>query len=544
MFRRTSVSLIFFLIFLSVSCSISCQQRTVEIPMSDGVKLKAELWLPSALGSYPVLLERTPYNRRDVIKMHKHLVDSGYAVLVQNLRGIGGSEGSWEVFGNDSWGGPGRQDGIDTVNWIKKRRWCNGKIGLLGFSASAISAQLLLSAEPEGVQCAYLVAGSDNFYESIFPYGCYRKNTIEEWPPAREYLPEIIKHPSYDEFWERRDARARADRVKVPVYIVGGWYDLFQRSSTEFFRLLNTNASSPTYGKCKLVMQALSHAATPGELVIEDRQKINIDEKMGSMKDWFDYWLKGVDNGLYVKPSVALFVVADNQNPGEIGNTWQFYNNLPWSSNPITLYLHPEGVLLLNAVDVEESFSTYIYDPNDPTPSKGGNNLMPPSGPYDQREIEQRKDILIFTSPPLKTHLTLMGPIKVYLYTSTDVKDTDFGARFCDVYPDGRSMLMNEGMVKARYRKDIRTENFIKPGQIYEYEIDLWDTALVLPPEHRIRITIISASNPRYEPNPNTGEPFRQHTQFIKATNNIYHSKIYPSRVILPRTAPETLDIF
>ncbi|MCA1901832.1 MAG: CocE/NonD family hydrolase, partial [Candidatus Hydrogenedens sp.] len=309
MFRRTSVSLIFFLIFLSVSCSISCQQRTVEIPMSDGVKLKAELWLPSALGSYPVLLERTPYNRRDVIKMHKHLVDSGYAVLVQNLRGIGGSEGSWEVFGNDSWGGPGRQDGIDTVNWIKKRRWCNGKIGLLGFSASAISAQLLLSAEPEGVQCAYLVAGSDNFYESIFPYGCYRKNTIEEWPPAREYLPEIIKHPSYDEFWERRDARARADRVKVPVYIVGGWYDLFQRSSTEFFRLLNTNASSPTYGKCKLVMQALSHAATPGELVIEDRQKINIDEKMGSMKDWFDYWLKGVDNGLYVKPSVALFVV-------------------------------------------------------------------------------------------------------------------------------------------------------------------------------------------------------------------------------------------
>ena len=179
-----------------------------------------------------------------------------------------GSEGKWEVFGSDSWGGPGKQDGIDTIEWIKKQKWSNGKIGLLGFSASAISAKLLLASQPEGVQCAYLVAGSDNFYETVFQNGCYRKNTIEEWGPAKEYLPEIIKHPSYDEFWERRNARSQALQIKVPVYIVGGWFDLFQRSSIEFFRLLNTNAISPTYGKCKLVMLPLAHSAPPGELVL------------------------------------------------------------------------------------------------------------------------------------------------------------------------------------------------------------------------------------------------------------------------------------
>ncbi len=416
----------------------------------------------------------------------------------------------------------------------------------MGFSASAISAKLLLASQPEGVQCAYLVAGSDNFYETVFQNGCYRKNTIEEWGPAKEYLPEIIKHPSYDEFWERRNARSQALQIKVPVYIVGGWFDLFQRSSIEFFRLLNTNAISPTYGKCKLVMLPLAHSAPPGELVLEDRGKTNLDEKLGSMQEWFDYWLKGIDNGIYNKSVVGLFIISDSQNPGEIGNSYQFYEDLPWSNSPTKLFLNTGGNLSLQQPLEEERFSTYIYDPADPTPSKGGNNLIPPSGPYDQREIENRSDLLIFTSPPLKKHLTLMGPIKVFLYASTNVKDTDFGVRFCDVYPDGRSMLMNEGMVKARYRESVLKEQFIETGKIYEYEIDLWDTALVLAPEHRIRITIISASNPRYEPNPNTGEPFRQHTHTLKATNQIYHDKTYPSYILLPciNTADTLQDLF
>ncbi|MCX8063698.1 MAG: CocE/NonD family hydrolase [Candidatus Hydrogenedentes bacterium] len=516
-------------------CNLLSQIEEIEVPMSDGAKLKAVLWLPDKFRSFPVLLERTPYNRKEVVKMHKQFVDAGYAVLVQNLRGTVGSEGKWEVFKSDGWGGPGMRDGIDTVEWLKKQPWCNGNIGIMGFSASAIAGKLLLSSGIDGVKCALLVAGSDNFYDAIFENGCYRKNTIEEWGPAKETLPEIIQHPTYDEYWEGRNAFSRANLVKTPVYIVGGWFDIFQKSSIRYFEAVNSNPNSPANGKCKLIMHPLAHGAPPGELNFEDRERLNLDEKFGSFKEWFDYWLKGENNTLYEKPSVALFLMADSNAPGNLGNKWKFFDTYPRNSKLVSLYLRGGGILSIDLPNPTDSpYSTYVYDPENPTPSLGGNNLVPPSGPYDQRELEKREDLLVFTSPPLKKEMILFGAIKVRLFASTDAKDTDFGARFCDVYPDGRSMLMNEGMVKARYRNTVCKEDFIEPGKIYEYEIDLWDTALVLPPGHRIRLTIISASNPRYEPNPNTGEPFRRHTTTVKAKNNIYHSIEYPSAVVLP----------
>lgn len=529
-------------LLISIQPFACAKPFTVDIPMSDGVILKAELWRPAPFGSFPVLLERTPYNRKEIIKNYKDLVKSGYAVLVQNVRGTRDSEGQWEVFGHDSWGEVGRRDGLDTVEWLKAQKWCNGKIGLIGFSASAITGKLLLASQPQGIACAYLVAGSDNMYETVFPQGCYRKNTIEEWGPAREFLPEIIKHPSYDAFWEIRNARSRAYLVNVPVYIVGGWFDLFQRSSTEFFNRVQNNGYIETK-KSKLVIHPLSHAGPPGELKLEDRHKINLDTQFGSMLDWFDFWLRDKPNGIDQKPNVALFIMADPQNPGEIGNTYHFYDAVPWSNDYLILYLHPNGELSTEIPNTTGAFSEYIYDPQDPTPSKGGNNLTPPAGPYDQREIKQRSDLLVFTSPPVAKHLLIIGTILVQLYASTDAQDTDFGARFCDVYPDGRSMLMNEGMVRARYRNSISKEELVQPNQVYEFKIDLWDTALYLAPKHRIRLTVISASNPRYEPNPNTGEPFRQHTSTVKAKNRVFHNPQYPSRLLLPVMKMENYPI-
>ncbi len=533
--RIRTLAIIVTVIVIFPCCNLLSQIEEVEVPMSDGVKLKAVLWRPDKIGSFPVLLERTPYNRNEVIKMHEQFVKAGYAVIVQNLRGTVGSEGKWEVFKSDGWGGPGMRDGIDTLEWLKKQPWCNGKIGLMGFSASAITAKLLLSSGVNDINCALLAAGSDNFYDAVFENGCYRKNTIEEWGPAKDTLPEIIEHPTYDEYWEGRNAFSRANLVKAPVFIVGGWFDIFLKSSIRYFDAVNSNNLSPAFGKCKLIIHPLAHGAPPGELKLEDRDKLNIDEKFGSFREWFDYWLKGENNGVLEKPLVALFLMADPENPGEVGNRWLFTNTYPRRDTFLNLYLREGNILSTTPPQSSEKpYSTYIYDPEDPTPSFGGNNLIPPSGPHDQREIEKRKDLLVFTSPPLKKELVLLGTLKVRLFASTDVKDTDFGVRFCDVYPDGRSMLMNEGMVKARYRNTVTKEEFIEPGKVYEYNIDLWDTALVLPPGHRIRITIISASNPRYEPNPNTGEPFRKHTYTTKAENNIYHSSEYPSALILP----------
>ncbi len=534
-FAFTQSTVIFALIIFLPCCNLLSQIEEIEIPMSDGVKLKAVLWRPDKMRTFPVLLERTPYNRKEIIKMHEPFVKAGYAVLVQNLRGTVGSEGKWEIFKTDGWGGPGMCDGIDTIQWLKKQPWCNGNIGLIGFSASAISAKLLLSSGINDIKCAILVAGSDNFYDAVFENGCYRKNTIEEWGPAKDIIPEIIEHPTYDQYWQGRNAFSRANLVKAPVFIVGGWFDIFLKSSIRYFEAVNSNYASPAFGKCKLIIHPLAHGAPPGELKLEDRDKLNIDEKFGSFVEWFNYWLKEDENGILEKPAVALFLMGDPDIPGESANRWKFFEGYPRTNNLTNLYLRAGNILSPEPPQPAETpYSTYIYDPQDPTPSLGGNNLIPPSGPYDQREIEKRNDLLIFTSPPLKKELILIGTIKVRLFASTDAKDTDFGARFCDVYPDGRSMLMNEGMLKARYRNTVSKEELIEPGKVYEYNIDLWDTALVLPPGHRIRITIISSSNPRYEPNPNTGEPFRKNTTTVKAKNNVYHSSEYSSVLILP----------
>jgi len=523
-----------------LGCAASAHPRpAIEamVPVSDGARLATHVYLPKGDGPWPVILERTPYNRAKTLAIE--FFGNDYAVVTQNLRGTRESEGEWDVFGHDGWGGPGRRDGLDTVAWVFEQPWCNRNIGLAGFSASGISAQLLLAAQPPGVKCAFINAASDNFYELVFPRGCYRRNTIEGWAEAKSMLPEFERHPTYDAFWAARDARARADKVNVPVFILSGWFDLAQRSATAFFQRVHNDGLPPARGNCKLLMNTLAHAAPSGTLAFPDRENTNIDAVAGSIKDWFDYWLRGEDNGIQDKPAVTLFVMTDEAALDAPGNVWRFYENWPPASTEKRWYLHEGGRLLDTPPEVAASATTYLYDPTSPTPSLGGNNLYAPSGPHDQREIESRPDVLVFETEPLQEPLTVIGAISVTLYASSDAVDTDFGARLCDVYPDGRSMLMNEGMVRARYRDSIHEEEFMTPGTVYEFRIDLWDTALTFAPGHRIRLDIVSCSDPRCDPNPNTGEPFRRHTRTVPARNTVRHDAVYPSHLTLPVTRLE-----
>lgn len=537
-FANTTLQIAFacFCSAITVCCAgASGPQPTmaVMVPMSDGVRLATSVYLPGGKeGSWPVILERTPYNRANAQAIP--YVEEDYAVVTQNLRGTRDSEGIWDVFGHDGWGGRGRQDGLDTVAWILEQPWCNGRIGLAGFSASGISAQLLLGAHPPGVRCAFINAASDNFYETVFPNGCYRKNTIEEWIEGKPMLPEFEMHPAYDAFWESRDVRARADTIDVPVFILSGWFDLAQRSATAFFQRVHNNGLPHAHGNCKLLMNTLAHAALSGELTFSDRENTNLDAAFGSVRDWFAYWLKDEANGILDKPAVALFLMTDEAATDAPGNVWRFYENWPPAASPKTLYLYGNGKLLDAPPEDPESSTTYIYDSASPTPSLGGNNLFPPSGPHDQREIEARSDVIVFETEALSEPVSVIGPISVKLYASSDAVDTDFGARLCDVYPDGRSMLMNEGMVRARYRDSNREQTLMAPGTVYAFDIDLWDNALTFAPGHRIRLDIISCSDPRYDPNPNTGEPFRRHTRAVPARNTIYHNAAHPSHLVLP----------
>ncbi len=502
------------------------------VAMSDGVRLGTDVYLPGGEGPWPVLLERTPYNRAaGGLKMFP-LLNHGYAVVIQNLRGTRDSGGEWDVFGHDGWGGPGRQDGRDTVAWIRAQPWCDGKVGVAGFSASGIAAQLLLAAAPELVDCAFIGAASDNFYETAFPNGCWRENTIEVWPQARDMLPALAAHPTYDAFWRARNARARAYQIDVPVYIVAGWFDLFQRSATAFFRGVNNNGMPRSSGKCKLVMNTLAHAAPPGQLEFPNRGELEPDAAVGSILEWFAYWLKGADNGILEKPAVALFVMTDTDAGDGPGNRWRTFRNWPPPATPARFYLHAGGGLRRAPPGETDAATRYAYDPADPTPALGGNNLLPPSGPHDQREIEAREDVLVFETAPLDAPLTVVGAITLQLYASSSAVDTDFGARLCDVYPDGRSMLMNEGMLRASHRNGNTSPEAVLPGAVQEYTIDLWDTALIFAAGHRIRLAIVSASYPRYAPNPNTGAYFGPPVQ--PAVNTVHHNAQHASCLLLP----------
>lgn len=520
-------------LLVSTSCSAGGPTLEAMVTMSDGARLATDIYLPTEGGGpWPVILERTPYNRKN--GGAKAFVGDSYAVAIQNLRGTRDSEGEWDVFGHDGWGGPGRQDGVDTLHWVREQEWCNGKVGVAGWSASGVSAQLLLAAAPDEVDCAFVNAASSNFYEGVFPNGCYRKNTIEEWIEGKGMLAEFERHPSYDDFWAARNARAHAGTINAPVYILSGWFDLFQRSSTAFFAAVNNNGRPRSQGNCKLVMNTLAHAAPSGELNFADRKHTNIDAAVGSVNEWFDYWLLGEENGIGTKPNIALFLMTDEDARDTFGNEWLLLDNWPPPATPATFYLHEGGRLSAATCVSADSATSYIYDPAHPTPSLGGNNLYPPSGPHDQCAIEARADVIEFETQPFETDLTIIGPITVTLFASSTAPDTDFGARLCDVYPDGRSMLMNEGMVRARYRESISEEKLMEPGQVYELTIDLWDTALTFAPGHRIRLDIFSCGDPRYDPNPNTGEPFRRHTRTQPATNTIYHNRQYASRLVLP----------
>jgi putative CocE/NonD family hydrolase len=253
---------------------------------------------------------------------------------------------------------------------------------------------------------------------------------------------------------------------------------------------------------------------------------------------WFDRWLKGIDNGVDREPPVKIFVMGRNQ--------WRYENEWPPARAEYRkLYLHSGGRANSNRGDgklaweppASASPDRYTYDPENPVPSLGGNNccgVPSPAGPQDQREIEGRNDILVYTSDFLERELEVTGPVKVVLHASSDAVDTDFVAKLIDVYPDGRTMGMAEGIVRARYRESLSRPRLLEPGKAYEFAIDLVGTSHVFLPGHRIRVDVTSSHFPQFDRNPNTGDPFGQTAKLKVAQQTVYHDAGRPSHVLLP----------
>ena len=558
---------------LATENAFEVEVRTdVKIPMRDGIQLSANIFLPKAEGKFPVILVRSPYGKGDE-KQGEGLFYAahGYVFVIQDCRGRGASQGQWEPFANET------ADGQDTQKWILNQPWCDGSIGTAGGSYVGFTQWMSAPNAGEYLKAMFCVVplvdtyGDAAYVDGAFSLAlmmgwgslvsfrpgdeitilgwgnkdwlrAYRTLPLCTWDRAIDrkvqYLRDWVAHPHFDDYWARRGVRNRWQDITVPIFTVGGWYDIFAKSVFDHVNAVRaTSRSQYAQGYQHLLMGPWAHGISQngkvGDLDFGKNSVINLRDMQTK---WFDHWLRGEDTGTDQWPPFRIFVMGRNQ--------WRNEQHWPLKRTRYTQYFfHSKGAAnalkgdgkLSTIKPGNEPFDSFMYDPNDPVPTLGGCNLIGcPAGPRDQTKAENRNDVLVFTSDELKTDLEVTGPVKVILYATSLACDTDWTAKLVDVHPDGRPFNLCDGIIRACYRESPRNPMLIQPGKIYCYEIDLWVTSNVFLPGHRIRVEISSSNFPRFDRNPNTGEPFGTGTKLIKATQTIYHEVEHPSHILLP----------
>ena len=476
----------------------AAQVQTHMVPMRDGVELATDVHLGAGDGPWPVILLRTPYNREGI----KADGWEDYVVVAQDVRGRFASKGHALAFFDDGWGE--HQDGLDTVKWILAQPWCNGKIGTMGGSALGITQDLLAGANPPGVLGQHIVVADGNLYHVMYPGGAFTEALIAGWLKATKWPEDNLKliqaHPSYDSLWEtvNADARVREQHVNIPAVHVGGWFDIFTQGTLDSF--VARSAISPNQW---LIMGPWPHGIKRevGELVFPPNA-VETPKPLADAHPWFDFWLRAEDNEVRGMPRVHYYVMGACGEGGAPGNEWRTADSWPVRARSTPLYFSTDGRLLPQAPAKSAGLS-YSCDPAKPVPTRGGGNLLIPAGPMDQSELEKRGDVLVFSTPPLQQPVEVTGRITVRLYASSSARDTMFTAKLCDVYPDGRSMLLTDGALRAACRESLSDPTPIQPGQVYQFNIGLGSTSIIFNRGHRIRVDISSSNAPRFAVHPN-----------------------------------------
>ena len=532
-------------------------EEMVPMQDGDGTKLATNLYYPLRLPPYPAIVIRTPYGKDSpsMLLFIGGLTASGYAVAIQDVRGRGKSEGENRAFLDDGWGldpSGTHWDGYDTVQWVAGQSWCNGKVGIFGFSALGISANFAAGALPPALKCsAVQVAAADIYHDAAHLGGGFRKSLVEGWLGDIETIPEvletIIEHEAYDSFWQEASVIAKHSEMTVPTYHIGGWYDIFLQGTLNHFSGLQISGATGARGNQRALIGPWTHGGMAqrqqGQLEYPTDSILSEDD-IDNLLKWFNYWLKGEDEEVLDLAPFRYYLMGDVDDDLAPGNEWREAAAWPVPATAQALYFAPGGILQGTLPAAASPPDAFVYDPGDPVPTLGGANLELDAGPYDQALLESRSDVLVYTSPVLTEPLEITGRITVELYGASSAPDTDWTAKLCDVYPDGRSMLVTDGILRAKFRDSFESSTLMTPGEVYRFEIDLWSTALVFNTGHRIRIDLSSSNDPRFDPNPNTGEPLRQHTRVDSATNEVYFSPEHPSQLVLPVVSPANHPLF
>jgi uncharacterized protein len=373
----------------------------------------------------------------------------------------------------------------------------------------------------------------------------YRHLPLRDWvhrlKEAAPYLHQYFDQEGDGPYWWRINLLRNLSGLKIPLLHVSSWYDIFLEGALNAFQTIRQRGGSDLARRNqKLLVGPWAHIRPYTEPTTGGCGDIDFGPEAAIelhhiLLRWFDHWLKNIDTGIMQEPPVSIFVMGDNR--------WRQEHEWPLARTQYTrYYLHGEGSAntrrgdggLSTVPPEDEPADSYVYDPHDPAPTAGGNTLIIPFGVADQRPVENRPDVLVYTSEPLERELEITGPIQVRLYAASSAVDTDFTAKLVDVRPDGYAQNLQDGIIRARFRTSRAQPSLIRPGQVYQYTIDLWSTSHVLKPGHRLRVDVSSSNFPRFDRNPNTGAPLGADTRLEPARQTVYHSARYPSHIVLP----------
>lgn len=512
---------------------------TVDIPMRDGFLLPTDMYFPTQEKpeNCPCILIRSPAGRKNRhATRYAAFVQHSYVIAIQDTRSAADPEGKTFPGTTDGWGE--KQDGYDTIEWLASSRFSNGKIGTAGVSALGITQYLLAPTDPPSLKCQHVgVAASSMYHHALCPGGQLLKDQVEGWLGL--YAKDSGVHSLaycrcfHHEFWNEFDSNAQAHRVTVPAIHYGGWYDTFLQGTIDGFVSRQEFGGKGALGTQKLVIGPWTHfwpeSKRLGDFEVP-KEGARPPADIGGL-EWFDYHLKGKLNSIEHMPAVTYYVMGAFDGSHRQGNVWRFSDRWPPKSIETSFYLFSSGKLRESRNNENDAVVQYMHHPLNPVPTIGGRNLFIESGPKDQRQIEEREDVLVFTSQPLEDNIEVTGQIHMRLYFSSNCKDTDIAVRLTDVYPDGRSILIADGMFRTG-QKMLESSHFQENPM--EIDIDLSATSIVFAKGHKIRVSVSGSNYPKYERNYNLGFVGAHKGGYMIAENRIHIGRSYPSRLILP----------
>ena len=550
-------------------------ERDVPATMRDGTVLRADVYRPEGDGPFPVLLTRTPYDKAEAGATLARLAQAGYLVVSQDIRGRCASDG--EFLPLHRFGSRDVEDGFDTVEWAARLPGANGGVGMFGTSYAAWTGWKAAASRPPSLRCMYVsgISLRHNDVEGVFrpgrrlewslvrtgpdsrrrtpgapgPYTFQEAQKLWEverhkwiWLLPRRDLPDALQpamarcyhrmfqHPGEDYF----EFEGIHRHIDIPVLHRTGWYDRFVRAVDHFGEMVSKAPSQRARSSQRLIVGPWGHTnqlcRVQGEADFGPEAEWDND---ALAIRWFDSWLKGIDNGVSEDAPVRLFVMGENR--------WREETHWPPQGVvPTEFFLDSRGHantpagdgLLTRQPAADRAPDTHVYDPRDPVPSLFLPNCQ--DGPFDQRPLDHRADVLVYATEPLTEPVEVIGFPVVKLSAATSARDTDFTAKLVDVAPDGLACNLCYGIVRARFRNGWDRPALVTPGEVVEYTIQMNPTGNKFLPGHRIRLDISSSDFPNFERNYNTGGDGYTETEVVTARQTVHHSAEHPSRIVLP----------